>query len=321
DYYVSLIDADETRYTWENAVAMISDALKPLGDEYIRDITHGLAPESGWVDAFASDGKRGGAYSSSCYGVHPYMLFNFDWDKGLTMDDASTIAHEVGHSMHTYYSEKNQPFANKDYAMFNAEVASTTNETLFAMKMLDEARAAYKNAKGADKEAAKKHLIYLLDQNISSARGTFFRQTKFAAWELEAHKLAEEGKPLTKDSFNQLYGELLRDYYGPAAEYDELSDVEWSRIPHFYRGYYVYTYATSYAAAVALAADIRAEQQGDAKKQGATERYLNYLKSGSSRHPVELLKDAGVDMTTPAPVQSFIKYFTSLVDELDKLTL
>jgi len=320
DYYVSLIDADETRYTWEDAVAMISDALKPLGDEYIKDIAHGLSPESGWVDVFASDGKRGGAYSSSCYGVHPYMLFNFDWDKGLTMDDASTIAHEVGHSMHTFYSEENQPFPNKDYSMFNAEVASTTNETLFNMKMLDEARAAYKKAKGAEKEAAKKHLIYLLDQNISSARGTFFRQTKFAAWELEAHKLAEEGKPLTKDSFNKLYGDLLHEFYGPAAEYEELSYTEWSRIPHFYRGYYVYTYATSYAAAVALAADIRAEQTGDAKKKGATQRYLNYLKSGSSKHPVELLKDAGVDMTTPAPVQSFIKYFTSLVDELDKLT-
>ncbi|MBU0509146.1 oligoendopeptidase F [bacterium] len=320
DYYVSLIDADETRYTWEEAVAMISDALKPLGEEYLTDITHGLSPASGWVDVYASDGKRGGAYSSSCYGVHPYMLFNFDHQKGLTMDDASTVAHEVGHSMHTYYSEKNQPYPNKDYVIFNAEVASTTNESLFNMKMLDEARAAYKKAKGAEKDAAKKRLIYLLDQNLASARGTFFRQTQFAAWELEANKMAEAGKPLTRDSFNQLYGDLLKEFYGPAAEYEDLSAVSWSRIPHFYRGYYVYTYATSYAAAIALAKDIRAEQMGDAKKKGATQRYLNYLKSGSAKHPVELLKDAGVDMTTPAPIQSFIQYFTEMVNELDKLT-
>ncbi|MFZ5432163.1 MAG: oligoendopeptidase F [Calditrichota bacterium] len=320
DYYVAPIEADEARYTWEQGVTMIADALTPLGDKYVKDITTGLDPASGWVDVYSSDGKRGGAYSSSAYGVHPYMLFNFDHDKGLTLDDISTVAHEVGHSMHTYYSETNQPFPNKDYAIFNAEVASTTNETLFAMKALDEARAEYKQAKGAAKEKAKQHLIYLLDQNLASARGTFFRQTQFAAWELAANQMAEAGKPLTKESFNQLYGELLRDYYGPAAEYEELSNVSWSRIPHFYRGYYVYTYATSYAAAVAIAQDIRAEQRGDAKKKGITQRYLQYLQSGSAKHPVELLKDAGVDMTTEAPIKSLIKYFSDMVDELDKLT-
>ncbi len=320
DYYVAPIEADEARYTWEQGVTMIADALTPLGDKYVKDITTGLDPASGWVDVYSSDGKRGGAYSSSAYGVHPYMLFNFDHDKGLTLDDISTVAHEVGHSMHTYYSETNQPFPNKDYAIFNAEVASTTNETLFAMKALDEARAEYKQAKGAAKEKAKQHLIYLLDQNLASARGTFFRQTQFAAWELAANQMAEAGKPLTKESFNQLYGELLHDYYGPAAEYEELSNVSWSRIPHFYRGYYVYTYATSYAAAVAIAQDIRAEQRGDAKKKGITQRYLQYLQSGSAKHPVELLKDAGVDMTTEAPIKSLIKYFSDMVDELDKLT-
>ena len=144
------------------------------------------------MDAYASDGKRGGAYSSSTYGVHPYMLYNFDYKKGLTLDDVSTIAHEVGHSMHTYYSEKNQPFPNKDYAIFNAEVASTTNETLMAMKLLDEARKAYKSAKGKDKDAAKKELEYLLEQNINGGRDTYYRQVMFATWEWEAHKMGED---------------------------------------------------------------------------------------------------------------------------------
>ncbi|MBU1936855.1 oligoendopeptidase F [bacterium] len=320
DYYVSLIDAEEPRYTWEESVKMVLDALKPLGSEYVGDLARGLDPGSGWVDVYASAGKRGGAYSSSCYQIHPYMLYNFDYDKGLTLEDASTIAHEGGHSMHTFYSEKNQPYPNKDYVIFNAEVASTVNEALMSMKLLDEARAAYKKAKGKDKEAAKNHLVYLLEQNINSARGTFYRQTMFAAWEWEANKLGEQSQPMTSESFNAIYEELLKEFHGPAAEYEDLSNYSWSRIPHYYRGYYVYTYATSYAASIALATDIRAEAKGDKSKKGTTERYLKYLKSGSAKHPVELLADAGVDMTTPAPIESFIDYFTDLVDEMDKLT-
>jgi oligoendopeptidase F len=320
DYYVSLASGEEKRYTWEQGAAMVEDALKPLGKTYVEDITKALTAKNGWIDAYASKGKRGGAYSSSTYGIHPYMLFNFDYKNGLTQDDIGTIAHEVGHSMHTYYSEKNQPFPNKDYSMFNAEVASTTNETLMAMKFLDEARRDYKNAKGKDKEAAKNQLIYLLEQSIDAGRGSFFRQTQFAAWEMEAHKMGEEGKPLTAESFNKLYGDLLTKFYGPDLEYGELSASSWSTIPHFYRGYYVYVYATSYAAAVDLAQSIRAESLGDKSKKGSTERFLNYLRSGSSKHPVELLKDAGVDMTTPAPIKSCIDYWSKLVDELDGLT-
>lgn len=320
DYYVSLSTEDEARYTWEKSVAMVTEALRPLGKTYVEDITHGLDTRSGWVDVYANDNKRGGAYSSSTYGIHPYMLYNFDSEKGMTLEDVSTVAHEVGHAMHTYYSEKAQPFVNRDYAYFNAEVASTTNETIFSMKLLDDARAAYRKAKGKEKEAAKRHLIYLLDQNIAAARGSFVRQTLFADWEWQAHKMAEDGQPITAESLSKLYGDLLSEYYGQAINYGELSCREWARIPHFYRGYYVYTYATSYAAAVALAKDIRAEAAGDGKKKGATARYLNYLKSGSSKHPVELLKDAGVDMTTPAPIESCIGYIAGLVDELDQLT-
>lgn len=320
DYYVTLVEAEEPRYTWEEGMAMIAEALEPLGAEYVRNLMHGLDPKSGWVDVYATAGKRGGAYSSCSYGTHPYMLYNFDYEKGLTLQDISTMAHEGGHAMHTYYSEKQQPFPMKDYAIFNAEVASTTNETIFKMKLLDEARLAYKQAKEEDKDAAKQHLISLLEQNINSARGTFYRQTMFATWEWEANKLGEQSLPLTTDSFDKLYAELLTEFHGPAAEYEELSHVSWSRIPHFYRGYYVYTYATSYAAAVALAKDIRAEAIGDKSKEGATARYLDYLKSGGSKHPVELLQDAGVDMTTPAPIESFIAYFADMVDELDELT-
>lgn len=322
DYYVSVAEADESRYTWDEAVAMVTDALKgPLGPQYIKDISVALNPENGWVDCFANRDKRGGAYSSSCYGVHPYMLFNFDFDKGLTLEDVSTIAHEVGHAMHTYYSEESQPMPNKSYAIFNAEVASTTNEAIMSSKLLDEARKAYKKAKKPEeKAAAKQRLIYLLDSNLNSIRTTFYRQTKFATWEWEANKMGEAQQPLTKESLSDLYYKILTEFHGPAAEYEELSGISWARIPHFYRGYYVYTYATSYAAAIALATDLMAEANGDKTKKGAQERYLKFLASGSSKHPVELLQDAGVDMATPAPVEALVKYFSNMVNELDALT-
>jgi len=321
DYYVSLAEADETRYKWDEAVAIVLDALKPLGKQYLSDIKTALTPGNGWVDPFATKNKRGGAYSSSCYGVHPYMLFNFDYDKGLNLEDVSTIAHEVGHAMHSWYSEKAQPYPNKDYAIFNAEVASTTNEAILSQKLLDEAREAYKKAKNPEeKEKAKEYLIYLLDSNLGSARQTFYRQTMFATWEWEANKMGEQNMPLTKDSLSKLYYDILTEFHGPVAEYEELSSYSWARIPHFYRGYYVYTYATSYAAAIALASDIIAEANGDKSKKGAAERYITYLQSGSSKHPVELLKDAGVDMTTSAPVEAFVQYFSAMVDELDELT-
>ncbi len=320
DYYVPLIEADETRYTWEEGVEMVLDAIKPLGKEYIKMVDTGLAAESGWVDVFANDGKRGGAYSSSCYGIHPYMLFNFDYEKGLTLEDVSTMAHEMGHSMHTYLSEMSQPFPTRSYAIFNAEVASTVNEVLMGEKMLEMARKEYQKAKGDKKEAARDKLVYLLQTSINSCRGTFFRQTMFATWELEAHKMAWQGQPMTVESFDKLYADLLAEFHGPAAEYEELSAVSWARIPHFYRGFYVYSYATSYAAAVALAQNIQAEYDGDKSQKGATKKYMAYLASGSSKHPVELLKDAGVDMTTAAPIEAFIEYFESLVNELDELT-
>ena len=320
DYYVSLIETPEKRYAYEEGVEMILKALKPMGEQYIKDIEYGLNPENGWIDVYTHTGKRGGAYSSSSYGIHPYMLYNFDYDKGLTYEDVSTVAHEVGHSMHSYYSEREQPFPNKDYMIFNAEVASTVNEAILAQKMLDDARKAYNKSEGAEKEEAKQWLIFLLNKNIDAVRQTFYRQTLFAAWEWEAHQMGEEGMPLTKESLSELYGGLLEEFHGPTAEYEELSSMSWARIPHFYRGYYVYTYSTSYAAAVAIAQDILAEASGDKKCKGARDKFLAFLASGSSKHPVELLQDAGVDMATPAPIEALIQYFSDMVDELDVLT-
>jgi len=320
DYYAGIVDLPEDRYTWEQSVAMVTEALKPLGPKYIADISHGLNPGSGWVDIYTNRNKRGGAYSGGCYGVHPFMLYNFDFNKGLSIEDVSTVAHEVGHSMHSYYSERTQAFPNKDYAIFNAEVASTTNEAIMQAKFLEDARKAYKSARGEAKKLAKQKLMALLENTLSGSRDTFYRQTMFATWEWEVNKMGENSEPVTDDGLTNLYLNLLKEFQGPAYEYTELSGTEWMYIPHFYRSYYVYSYATSYAAAIALASDIMAEAKGDKAKKGAAERYLKYLGSGSSKHPVELLKDAGVDMATPAPVEAFVKWFAALVDELDALS-
>jgi oligoendopeptidase F len=320
DYYASFIKGPEKRYTWEQGVTMVADALQPLGSKYLGDLTTGLNPGSGWVDPFYSKGKRGGAYSSGCYGVHPFMLYNFDYEKGLSMEDVSTVAHEVGHALHTFYSEKSQPYPDYRYVIFNAEVASTTNETMFAGKMIEQARTEYKNARGAAKEQARLDLMALLENQISRARDTFYRQTMFADFEHQINLMGENSQPITKESLDTLYLDLLKTYQGPALEYEPLSSVEWERIPHFYRNHYVFSYATSFAAAVALASDITAEAKGDRSKRGARDRYLTYLASGSSKHPVELLKDAGVDMSTPAPVVAFTQWFGAMVDELDALS-
>jgi oligoendopeptidase F len=185
---------------------------------------------------------------------------------------------------------------------------------------LDDARKAYKSAKGEAKKLAKQKLMALLENTLSGSRDTFYRQTMFATWEWEVNKMGEASEPVTDDGLTNLYLNLLKEFQGPAYEYTELSGTEWMYIPHFYRSYYVYSYATSYAAAIALASDIMAEAKGDKAKKGAAERYLKYLGSGSSKHPVELLKDAGVDMTTPAPIEAFVKWFGAMVDELDALS-
>jgi|GEM_PF-611128 len=330
DYYVSMINyEDDKRYSWEDGVKMVVQYLAPMGEKYVADITWALDPKNGCVDPFTHKAKCGGAYSGGCYSVHGYMLFNFDYEKGLDLNDISTVAHEVGHSMHSTYSEKKQPMVNKDYAIFNAEVASTVNEAIMSLQQIDEARKEYdkvkknKSSKDAVKkteyEKARTKLMFLLESQVDAVRQTYYRQTKFAAWEWEAHKKGENGEPLTKESLDKLYYDLVSEFHGPALEYEELSGSSWSHIPHFYRGYYVFSYATSYAASFALAQDIIGEWKGDKTKAGARERFLNFLASGSSQHPVELLKDAGVDLSTPAPFLSLINACDKWVDELTLL--
>ena len=294
DMSAPLIPEVEEKVEYDKAVAMIKEGLKPLGPDYITRMSEGL--ESGWVDVYETEGKRTGAYSWGSYATHPYMLLNYN----NTLDDVFAVAHEMGHSMHTYYTIHTQPYIYGDYSYFVAEVASTTNEALLMDNLL-------KKTKDLDKR------LYLLSQWIDQIRGTVITQVMFADWEKQAHELAEAGKGITADAMTQIYHDVLRKYYGPSMTYDDYYDCTWLRIPHFYRNFYVYRYATSYAASAAISQKILK------KEKGAVEAYLSFLKSGSSEYPIETLKKAGVDMSTPAPVEETMKLFGRLVDDMDKL--
>jgi oligoendopeptidase F len=280
---------------WEEARGLLVEGLKPLGKDYMDSLLAGL--DGGWVDVYENVGKRSGAYSAGIYGVHPFVLMNYH-DR---LDDAFTLAHELGHSMHSFYSQKTQPKVYADYTIFNAEIASTTNEALLVNHLLKVT---------TDREER----LFLLDFYLDSLRNTFFRQTLFSEFELEAHTRAEKGESLTADVLDDIYGGLVKKYYGPEFVLDEYKAAEWSRIPHFYRPFYVYTYATGYSAAAAFAKRIL--EQGDE----ARDLYLkHFLSGGSSDYSVELLKKAGVDMTSPEPVIATTELFNSLLDEVEKL--
>lgn len=321
DDFVVMAPVGENKYrTWEEGVAIVTDALKPLGKEYGSDLARVLDPANGWVDPFTNPGKMGGASSHSVLDTSSYMLFNFDYERDLTSEQVATIAHEAGHTLRAVYVQQNQPIPLRAGNTLTGEIPSTINEVFLSAKLLDDARAAYKRATGKEKERARQKLISLLDIELNSGREGIFREVMFAEWELKTHKLAEEGKPITKENLCELWADLAAQFYGPAMEHDGLSNMFWAAYPHFYMGYYVYSYAVGGIASYALAHNIRAEFSGDRTERGSTERYLNFIKAGSTKHPVELLKDVGVDMTTPAPIEEFIRYFSALVDELDKLT-
>jgi oligoendopeptidase F len=294
DMSAPLIPEVDEKVEYDQGVAMVKEGLKPLGPDYIARMSEGF--ESGWVDVYETEGKRTGAYSWGSYATHPYMLLNYN----NTLDDAFTIAHEMGHSMHTYYTIHTQPYIYGDYSLFVAEVASTTNEALLMDNLL-------KKTKDLDKK------LYLLSQWIDQIRGTVITQVMFADWEKQAHELAESGEGVTADALTKIYHDVLRKYYGPSMTYDDYYDYTWLRIPHFYRNFYVYKYATAYSASAAISQKILK------KEKGATEAYLNFLKSGSSEYPIETLKKAGVDMSSPAPVVETMKLFGRLVDDMDKL--
>ena len=299
DLYAPLVAEVDLRYTPEQAMDIVLAAVQPLGSAYVDTLRHGFT--HGWVDWFPTTGKRSGAYSTGAYGVHPYQLQNFT---GL-YDEVSTVAHESGHSMHTFLSDQNQPYATHDYPIFVAEVASTLNENLLLHYML-----------GRTKDKATR--LFLLGNYLEGLRGTLFRQTMFAEFELAIHEKAEKGEALSGEAMSKLYLDIVRRYYGHdqgVCKVADLYGVEWSYIPHFFYNFYVYQYATSIVASSSLAAQMRADGDGTA----ARDRYLKMLSSGSSKFPIDLLKDAGVDMTTSAPFTAAMKEMNAVMDEIEKL--
>ncbi|MBI4718598.1 MAG: oligoendopeptidase F [Planctomycetes bacterium] len=294
DLFAPFISGQSMDLTYEQAVDMITNALKPLGADYGAAMTKGFA--SRWVDVFPTKGKRSGAYSSGSFLTQPYILMNFHGG----YEDMSTLAHEMGHSMHSHFSRAAQPYVYAEYDIFCAEVASTCNEILLQNQVLK-----------ATTDPRKK--LYLLVEFLEGIRGTVFRQTMFSEFEQRIHEMAERREPLTADSMSAEFGRLMKNYYGAAYTHDELVDSEWIRIPHFYYNFYVYKYATSYCAASNIARRI---MDGE---PGAVEAYLEFLKAGSSKYPLEVLKIARVDMTSPQPIRDAMAIFKDLLDQTEAL--
>ena len=291
DIYNPLLPAVTERFPFERAEKLVKEALAPLGEEYVRDLGRAFAER--WIDAPERKGKRSGAYSSGCYDTYPYLLLNYN----STLDDVFTLAHELGHSMHSFYSHRAQQYHYAGYRIFVAEVASTTNEILLSEYLL-------KRAKTREQRA------YLYGHLLDEIRGTIYRQTMFAEFELDLHRKAEAGVPLTADELTKEYYELNKLYYGDAVEADKMIGLEWARIPHFYYDFYVYKYATGMSAALVLAKNLLS---GDAAKR---EAYLGFLRAGDSKDVLDIMKDAGVDLSTPAPVAAALDYFGETVGKL-----
>ncbi|MBK8165849.1 MAG: oligoendopeptidase F [bacterium] len=297
--YNAMIEGVEPAYTYDEARALISEGLKPLGKEYVSLLTEGMDPKNGWIDVYPNEDKRSGAYSNGVLArdIHPYVLHNFD----NSLDAVSTTAHEMGHALHSVYSSRHQPPVYAGYTTFLAEVASTCNEALLVNHMLA-------RAKDVDFQ------LMLLNQRLESIRQTIFRQTLFADFELRFHEHAEQGNPLTAEFLNTTYADMIREYYGPNYELGKDDQCEWMFIPHFYYNFYVFTYATGLTSGLALADEITANGEKPAR------RYIdNMLKAGSSAPPLDILRSAGVDLETPAPIVAAMDMFERTVDEFDRL--
>lgn len=295
DTYVPILSGLEKHHDWNEAVDVILDSLSPLGSEYTGVLEEGLRGR--WADRYPNRGKQSGAFSCGSFDGDPFILMNF---KREVLNDVFTLTHEAGHSMHSWYSSRSQPFQYYDYTIFVAEVASTFNEQLLTDHLLQNA--------GDDEERA-----YLINNELDSIRATVVRQTMFAEFEKRTHEMAEAGEPLTVKSFRSVYRELLETYFGPAFAIDEVLEIECFRIPHFYRAFYVYKYATGLSAAVALSRRVLNGGQQE------LDDYLAFLSGGCSKDPLDLLRDAGVDMASPEPVATTLKRFGELTEELDQL--
>ncbi|SFL54262.1 oligoendopeptidase F [Salibacterium qingdaonense] len=294
DLYTPLVKDVDMNVTYEDAQEKILKAVEPLGDEYVNKVAEGF--QSRWIDVYENEGKRSGAYSSGAYGTKPYILMNWQDD----VNNMFTLAHELGHSMHSYFSHREQPVRYADYTIFVAEVASTVNEALLNDYLLKTTEN-------------KRERLYLLNHFLEGFRGTVFRQTMFAEFEQLIHEKAAAGEPLTPDVLEKEYYALNEKYFGEDMTVDDDIALEWARIPHFYMNFYVYQYATGYSAAAALSRQLLEEGQP------GVDRYLAFLQSGSSDYPINLLKQAGVDMTSSAPVEEAMKLFEDTLSEMEKL--
>jgi oligoendopeptidase F len=295
DTYVPILSDVVMEHTWDQAVDLVVDSLEPLGSEYCSTLRSGLRGR--WCDRYPNQGKQSGAFSSGTYDGQPYIMMNY---KPQVLDDVFTLAHEAGHSMHTWLSKSNQPFEYYSYTIFVAEVASTFNEQLLTQHLLEQAKD--------DRQRA-----YIINNLIDDIRATIIRQTMFAEFEKITHAMVESGEPLTVEAVRGVYGKLLADYFGPDFTIDPELSLECLRIPHFYRAFYVYKYATGLSAAIALSQRVL---KGGPKELSD---YLGFLKGGCSQYPLDLLRGAGVDLEKPEPVDTALQHFGSLVDQLDAL--
>lgn len=295
DMYVPVVDGYTEKISYDKAYDMMLEGLSVLGEDYISKLKE--ARDGGWIDVYPTEGKRTGAYSWGPYGTHPYVLLNHTDD----IDSLFTLAHEMGHALHSDHSDSNLHYLYAGYSIFVAEVASTVNEVLLMRHMID---------KTEDKEMK----IYLINEFIDKFKSTLYRQTQFAEFEKVTHDKVDKGEPLTGQNLNEIYLQLNKDYYGDGVVHDEQIAYEWSRIPHFYNAFYVYQYATGFSAAIAIADKILKEGKP------AVDKYIQFLSSGGSDYPIELLKIAGVDMSSPEPIENALKVFEGLVEELKELT-
>jgi oligoendopeptidase F len=293
DLYPPMVADVDMEFPFAKAEAILPEALAPLGDDYVAVLRRGLDPQKGWLDLYPNENKDSGAFSASVYKVHPFVKMNYY----NSFNDLSTLAHEYGHALHSYFSSKTQPYVTFNYSTFIAEIASTTNEKLLSDYLF----------KQATSDAER---LYILNSFLERIRTTIYRQTLFAEFEVRIHTEAEKGIPLTAELFDSIYRQLIADYYGPELSVGEHDGMEWAYIPHFYYKYYVFSYATGLSAGIALAERV---QSRDADKRNA---YLGLLSAGSSKPPLDLLRDAGVDLSTPETIESATRLMAKIIDEM-----